>query len=334
MKGIIQCLFVLVLLFSIISAHEPNFTICNNAHNDCNTAYIFAHGLGATQQQGLSLFLRQKTSNQWIIDEPVALFDFPDAKNNNNEYFRKEVNLGQKNDIHRLSYAFDKAMQSLPQHDFILAGISRGSATIINYVSQSDHQEKIKALVLESPFDTLDSIIKHLLSRYCIGWLPFSQHLGTKVCQKHFPSVDPKGIFPLDVIQRIPSTIPILLAHSKKDKVIPINSSRRLYIKLREAGHQHIYLAELQSGAHGKLIQGADADFYLSIVHAFYKKYNLPHDQEYAARGHYLLEFCQPPIHEVLQRVRHKRSPDDEEEDDSDDDAAPSYPHEPILKRH
>lgn len=310
-------LFFLLFHISIYANYnELNFTIKNNfITTNTSTVYIFAHGLGATQQQGVLYFSRnQDNANRWIIDDPIALFDFADAKSDNSEYNRKQVNLGQDIDVTRLQEAYKKAREYFPDHGIVLIGISRGSATIINFVAKHK-PEAIKALVLESPFDTLSSVIKHLLSRYRISWIPFSYKIGLKICRKHFPNININGYFPFDLVEKIPLDIPVLLVHSKKDKVVPVKSSRQLYLKLKEAGHQDIYLAELASGLHGKLTQSLDADYYFSLVHAFYKKYNIHHDPEYAGKGTMLLSHCQPSINEIKQRLASKRMNDEIDEE-------------------
>jgi hypothetical protein len=286
----------------ICQHNDSHIVIKNNCPINAPVAYVFAHGIAENHQQA-SLFLPENSEAacaRWIAHEPLIAFNFPDAKNSSHEYARKEVNLGQENDIAQLHQAYQKAITTFPDHMVVLTGISRGASTIINFIAQ--HQPtQVKALVLESPFDTLDSVIRHLLSRFHVSWVPFSHQIGYSICKKHFPKINIKGIFPLNCADRLPLSMPILLVHSKKDKVVPIKSSRNLYLKLKQIGHEHVYLAELASGVHGKLIGGADSDFYLYIVHAFYKRYNLPHEPDLATKGARLLTMCQPTIEEVQQ---------------------------------
>lgn len=300
---------------------DINFSVHSTSDDIGKHVYLFAHGLGATQTQGLTLFgkIKEQTDGsvlynpRWLLGTPCALFNFADAKNDNNEYERTKVNLGQEHDVQRLHEAYKKLQECFPEHNVILIGVSRGASTIINFVAQ--YQPKnIDAIVLESPFDTLSSVIKHLLSRYCIGWFPFAQHIGHKICQKHFPNVQIKGTFPLENISKIPHKIPIIFVHSKRDKVIPVKCSRALYLKLKQEGHPNTYLVELNSGSHGKLIHGEDSDFYLYCVHAFYKKHGLPHNHECATPGLSLLHHCQPSISEILERLERKRLQEELEE--------------------
>lgn len=284
-------------------------------------SYLFAHGLGATSNQGTSLFSQIRCvqpdgsivcNPHWIMKDPLALFNFADAKNEN-EYHKESVNLGQQKDMARLHEAIQATRNELPNHNLILGGVSRGSAAIINYVALYQ-PDCIRALVLESPFDTLKSIINHLLKRFGVSWVPFSEKIGFKIAQSQFPELDLQGVVPLKTAPYLPHDLPILLVHSKKDKVIPVKCSRELYMLLRQTGHQHVYLFELQSGAHGKLMNGPDAIHYQNVVHAFYKKYNLPHHETFAQNGENLLLLSQPTIHDV--KLRNKRSNDEMNNED------------------
>ncbi len=51
-------------------------------------------------------------------------------------------------------------------------------------------------------------------------------------------------------------------------------------------------------------------------MHAFYKKYDLAHNPEFANKGQNLLKLCQPETSEVLQRIKRKRSRNDDDEID------------------
>jgi predicted esterase len=276
-------------------------------------SYLFAHGLGATYNQATSLFAQIRCEQAdgsivcnpyWIMKDPIALFNFPDAKNDQNEYHKEAVNLGQQKDMARLHEAIRATKNELPNHDLILAGISRGSAAIINYVALYQ-PDCVKALVLESPFDTLKSIINHLMKRFGVSWVPFSEKIGFKIAQSQFPELDLQGVVPLKTAPYLPYDLPILLIHSKKDKVIPVKCSREIYMILRQTGHQHVYLFELHNGAHGKLMNGPDAIHYQNVVHAFYKKYKLPHHEPFARDGEHLLLLSQPTINDV--KIRNTR---------------------------
>jgi pimeloyl-ACP methyl ester carboxylesterase len=304
--------YVFFFVFSAFPAENSQFYVrFVDSIKEKQIAYLFAHGLGATQQQ-FSLFARvgperidgsYKGNSYWFLYDPLVLFNFPDAKNDYGEYVKEHVNLGQKKDIDQLHDAIDRALLQMPGFKFVLTGISRGSATIFNYLALTQ-PPYVSAVVLESPFDSFKSIINHLLKRFGVQWVPFSDRIGAKIAQSQFPSLNLDGITPLKVASYIPYNVPILLVHSVKDRVVPIQCSRKLYMKLKESGHQHVYLLELPGGDHGKLMNSEHAVLYQNVVHAFYKKYGLPHHEGFAVQGEYMLSMAQPGILEVQSREK------------------------------
>lgn len=278
----------------------PRYQLLTSGIHQQSIAYIFAHGLGANHTQACKLFKPQDKNS--ILCGPVGIFDFPDAKPEPDKFHKKYVNLGQNRDIERLSYACDRTLEATNCDGVVLAGISRGSATILNYAALNT-TVPIKAIIAESPFDSLKNIVKHLLKRFHVAWVPFSKKIGMKLADAHFPELDVYGLFPIDTVANIDKNIPILLIYSPKDKVIPLISSLILYVALREAGHEHVYLLELSSGDHGKLMLSSEASKYQNVVHAFYKKYNLPYNAKCALQGEALLEQCQPSIEVIKKRI-------------------------------
>jgi pimeloyl-ACP methyl ester carboxylesterase len=265
---------------------------------DQNPLYLFAHGLAATGNQVHLLYTKNHEVNgethchhHWLIDNEkyeVLSFNFPDALNDKGglNFHRHLVNLGQELDL----AAFHETYTNISsERDVVLLGLSRGAVTIINYAAHHD-LPNVKAIILESPFETLLSIIKGILKR---SYLPFNQYTGGIVLYlftRYFPATDVNGICARTSIEFFPLDIPVLLIHSKKDKVVPIESSRKLYKALVERGHADVYLLELEHGSHGKLMKGASAQTYQDVVHAFYKKYNLPYNAQFAERGTPILE--------------------------------------------
>lgn len=292
-----------LLIPSLLLGAEPNFTIhfpleTITTHS---TVYLSAHGLGATQNQAQALL--PDNNKYWIINKPLAVFDFPDAKPTHMEYDTKQVNLGQQPDIDRLRYAYYKTRQELPNHDIVLTGISRGAVTAFNCMAL--HQlENVKALVLESPFDTFNNVVKHLLRRFHIGWIPFSKKLAIRYVKKTFPSFDINGVFPLNVAHMMPCDMPILLFHGRLDRTIPLKSSCLIYCALLENGNKNVYLLIVDEGDHGKLITGPQGELIQNVTHAFYKKHNLPHDPIFAQRGEAALKNCQPSLQEMKKYMK------------------------------
>ncbi len=278
MKKMLKPLLSIIFLFFTAYAYSSNIV------------YIFAHGLGATQKQA-DLFAA-------LASGPIISFDFPDAKGTD-QYDSNLVNLGQKIDMEALHGAYQRAMMQFPGYDVVFIGLSRGSATILNYMAHYK-PKNVKALILESPFDTLVNLVEHLMNRFHLGFLPTS--VGIKIAQFHFKAVDPLGIFPAESINEIAHDIPIIFIHAQNDQVVPIKSSRNLYCQLVKNGHGDVYLCEFADGLHGKLMIGTYVQEYINGVHAWLKKYHLPHNEQAAQQGNSLLSNYQPTIEEVALR--------------------------------
>lgn len=241
-----------------------------------NTVFLYAHGLGSNQDQVHKLYTRftiDKTENkQWLIDGPLALFDFPDATDVPARYNSAFVNLGQQLDLERLHYAYEETLKHAPTCNIVLIGLSRGAATVLNYVSLYK-PPRLAGVVVESPFDCFQTLVKHIMKRLHVTWLPVS------VCQSimafRFPILETDGIMPSKTIDWFPAQVPLMFIHSREDRVCPVESSRALYRHLISKGHEHVYYLELEHGAHGKVMWGPDAALYQEAVHGFFKNYGI-----------------------------------------------------------
>ena len=126
----------------------PQYRLLQTSKHQQSIAYVFAHGLGSNYTQAKKIL--NPLGNESILCGPTAVFNFPDAKPSPSEYHNKHVNLGQSRDIERLSYACNQTIKQVPDcQGIILVGISRGSATILNYAAQNKHMP-IKAIVAEA----------------------------------------------------------------------------------------------------------------------------------------------------------------------------------------
>ncbi len=265
--------------------------------------FIFCHGLGGNWQQ--ALFYAKNNSyngyslinpiNWHIMQEPMHAFNFPHASDQGG-IKRDQVSLAQHIEITTLEKECARINTGK-----VLVGVSMGAATIINYVSKNP--ATIKALVLESPFDRPESIVGFQVEQNSPSWFASSSlAVGKYAMNWYYPQYNAKGINPSQVIAKINKNIPVFIVHSKKDGLIPVKSSRHLYAKLKKAGHQHVYLLELEDGAHANCCTGKDALKYQQAVHAFYKKYGIPCDESLAASGQAILKTCQPTLKEMAKR--------------------------------
>lgn len=230
--------------------------------------FLFSHGYGSNKEQ-IGWYAPGNVLKWSILQKPYYSFDFPEV-GPYGTIIQSKVALAQTADIESLSNACIKVKEQNNLDLLVLVGVSRGAATSINYLCIKGAQ-LIKAAVLECPFARYSSI-EHLFS----------------------PAA--KIINPLDPYTLITSsalTIPILLVHSQKDTLIPIKDSRELYAALKKSGNKDVYLLELTQGAHANCQSGSEGRKYEACVHAFYKKYGIPHDATLASQGTKYLEQAQ-----------------------------------------
>lgn len=259
------------------------------------TVTLFAHGILDTGKQVLK-YTGKENGSPAIITAPYATFNFPDA--GEGPCGMKlckfwHCSFGQNNDIKALASAHEQTSKQFPNHNHVLMGMSRGASVILSYVAV--HQPKnVQALVLESPFDTvpavLDAAADHVpdLIKY-----QTTRAAAVSVLKNIAREYDSSAPQPIDLIDNLPSDLPMLLISSQEDKLVPAARTYAIYQKLKNRGHQHVYLLRLAKGKHSKLLHDTEGLKYAQVVHAFYKKYGLPHDPVLATQGEPLLRELQ-----------------------------------------
>jgi predicted esterase len=273
--------------------------------------YLFSHGIAATHRQAYHFTNWYTTSNEKVINnshftlyQPVITFDYRDAWCWTEEeesfadlkkWFRRlvrgnysQASLAQESDIEQLSGVFQKSIQEIDQ--VIIQGVSRGASNIITFLAEKQ-PKNIAAVLIESPFDCIESVMDRLIeiSPILKKFLEEYKYFLFKLVFKEYSE---KGIRPIDCVHKISKDIPILIICSKEDILVPYESSQRLYQKLKDEGHGKVHLLILEKGNHAFLIKGENAHEYQIVVHAFYKNYNLPHDAHLAHLGKALFESC------------------------------------------
>lgn len=269
--------------------------------------YVYCHGLGGSGSEAIyyvkNHFLEKiklKESNRiieiplslnlnsqfFILYSPISHFNHPSGYEVYGSFCSKthkinlqsgivdykKVSLGQAYEINELKKAIDNI-----KGDCILFGRSMGASTIINYMSLYQ-TSKIKALVLEAPFHSIEELLNQgFLSFLDIGKLAMT-----------FPAYNPKGIKPIESILKMSKDIPIIFIHSKKDTIVPIISSIKLFNTLVKFGYKKVHFLELHSAGHNDATISRDASNYQNVVHAFYKHYGLPHESNLAELGKHL----------------------------------------------
>ncbi|MBY0110376.1 MAG: prolyl oligopeptidase family serine peptidase [Candidatus Babeliaceae bacterium] len=207
--------------------------------------------------------------------------------------------IGQSADVDRLAHEVNKYDEPV-----VLFGESRGAATIINYLaSKHATSGRVVAAVLDSPFDRLKSVLALRLKLLGLQRLlsPESiERLVPYICLKY----KPHGAQPIESIEKINPTIPLMLIASTQDDIVPHACSIELYKKLLKQGHERVYLLLLSQGKHGWIMQGPKAKIYRKVVYAFYQKYSIDHgiqdDHEMSTSSYDILQdLCKPTLEQL-----------------------------------
>jgi len=258
--------------------------------------YLFSHAFGSFPER--SILYRKKSrrlgrslfGKYYIFcNNNIEFVRFNDLKLRFFSFYIPNSCLGQEADIAVLKEKYEQI-----DDDIILFGVSRGAATASNFMAQNQ-PTKIKAAILESPFDHAETGIEGFIDGCGFKNCPRIKKFFKKLFHK-ISSYDKNGLHPKDVVEKINKDIPIIFVCSKKDGLVPYQSTINLYKQLVKSGHKHTYLLVLDSGRHGFSIWGPDGEKYQNVIHAFYKKYGLPHNQDFAEKGQALFEKCQPSL--------------------------------------
>lgn len=237
---------------------------------DAQIKTLFVHGLGFGGKQQMAYYTKH---NIFITDDvcmqdnqsPI-FFDFQDAG------FVAPSYLGQHADIKKLKEEYDRLVSQ--NCKVRLYGLSRGAATIINFLAIYKPKNVICA-VIESPFDDLETIVQHKLNMLGIGYIPFVGS-ATSACITQLVTIVPlpKQIdlrnhsvfdtYPKDVVHEIPHTIPLLFISSQEDWVIPYYSTQNLVDLIKAHGHKHCHHEICACGGHADIL-AANKDIHATI---------------------------------------------------------------------
>lgn len=281
------------MIYFFILVALPPITIMGNTMNstDSDLVYLFSHGLADSHKQAYRY--KDLTKNQ-----KIETFDYPDVNHGILRVNRLQSSLAQENEIERLSQAFNETIVKKDKNG-VLIGVSRGASTIVNFMGLYN-PDRIVAVILESPFDCVDSIAMSVCHESKLSWIPGIKKCGCSLMSFIFCKYKPDGIRPIDCAARIRKDLPILIIVSAKDGLVPVWSSINLYNELRNTGHENTFIVIFAEGKHAKLINNPkNGTPYRQVVHAFYQRFNLPHDPVLAQLGAPLL---QPPEHTMLNK--------------------------------
>lgn len=274
---------------AIINSNVMDF----NSENGSQENYLFAHGIAETHEQAL-WYTKGKSSLPYLMSGRLFTYDYPDAIKRFWRVNFTKTGLGQHNEIMGLKSAYDQTIAALDgsvskNKDIILVGMSRGATSIVNFMGIYQ-PSRVKAIIVESPFDSTHTITKNILQRLYLDAIPGMQTIAHKAISAVFWQHSANGAQAIDLVSSIDKKLPILLVCSKQDTLIPAQSTIALYEKLKETDHTNVHLFVAENGRHGRILHGADGANYQRAVHAFYKKYGLSHDAHLAQLGKNLLQ--------------------------------------------
>ena len=130
------------------------------------TVYLYSHGIASTYKQAFSY------AEAGVIYKPFISFNYPDALEGYRRMNNRETSMAQDNEILRLKMAYEKTLDYVEkQCDIVLFGLSRGASAAINLMCMHNIPH-IKALVLESPFDSVGTIVDFMMKRFGLSWMP------------------------------------------------------------------------------------------------------------------------------------------------------------------
>lgn len=228
---------------------------------------IYCHGLGGNKKEAQYFHIQYGYQNAFI-QGACESFDFKDVSNPNSSCLGQDVDIAY---LHEVCKKYQHVQ---------LFGISRGASTILNYAGLYQ-PSNIETMVLESPFDDVQTIIQRLTG---------AKSSDTSM----YPNYDPQGIQPIKMVDKMPKNIPILIICSKQDTLIPVSSSANVYKKLRQTGHDKAHLLVVDHGVHANILNGKDGATVRNVIHAFFRAYNQPHNLQWANLGQDRFATCQP----------------------------------------
>lgn len=277
----------LVATGSYSESHNPPKTIIT----------LFSHGIADSYKQAY-LYAKSYIKNgqtqineRYLLHTPFVSFNYPDATDNFYKVNWNETSFGQENEIGRLHLAYQKTMAKHKDCDIILWGLSRGASNQAIFAGLH-HYDNVRAILLESPYNSMTEVIESMMHKKNLGWMHISY--GETVAEFIFKRYKRNGWSPKNCVENISKEIPILIICSQEDQTVPCSSSINVYKQLVASGHKHTYILMTDYGKHAQILRGPDGEKYQLVVNAFYKKYNLPHCPISAAHGESLLALCQP----------------------------------------
>lgn len=239
-------IYTLLAYLSFVNAYATqqlfkdfNFTCVNPDKEVTSLVFLFSHGIDPRWNTGIRQ--AQEYITNGVITGPCYTFNYADSV--------QSVNFCQEEDYPRLAYAFSIMRKKYPAAKIVLVGLSRGASNIFQLLAQATPQElaHIAGIILESPFDTVDTMVEHIAQKYC--WMVPKSSFFLKKVVKRLPGYQPTGRQPLDFARKVVVSCPFLITYSLQDKVIPPHGVKNLITALRH-NKNNVIVLERATGKH------------------------------------------------------------------------------------
>ena len=152
----------------------------------------------------------------WLIDAGYNLFIF-DYRGYGRSEGRPDVQ-GINRDAEA---ALETLLFTLPRakrDNIVVFGKSLGGAVAVYTVANSPYKNRVKALILDSPFSSYRGIAREKIAGSVIGW-PFQYPLSWLIND---------DFSPIKFIKRV-APVPVVIIYGKHDDIVPGHHSRMLY---------------------------------------------------------------------------------------------------------
>lgn len=228
---------------------------------------VFAHGLGENAR-----ICRDTVIRDLFSDIPSFGHTGPEALER--RFVMENIVFGQEDDIAQVIKACDDALQQYSDARIVAFGVSKGASTWLNtlaYLNKHSHHESYKkillhihAVVVVAPFadlfeseiltgllGPLSPLVRRLVVKDCFN---LSRRLTGYGIRFLFPRYDVHGMHPITSVPDIPVHIPLFIAHSIDDGLIPVKHSRMIYSALlknvERRNLNNTYFVECNAGGH------------------------------------------------------------------------------------
>ena len=243
---------------------NPGTPIAFNSESNSQVITIFAHGIADAHKQV------DEYINRGIITTTGYTFDFPDSTESIFRVNHAESSLAQQSEMECLQNVIEHA--ALQNQEIILYGLSRGASTIVNLLAHYSNPH-IKAVILESPFDSMQTVTRNIIQRIGGEKIPGITTIADYAVETIFRKYRTTGIQPIDSITAINKQLPILIICSKEDQLVPYKSSLALYKALINNGHTKTRILITEQGKHSKIIMSRDGDQVKKTIKQWYDHY-------------------------------------------------------------